>query len=260
MSSKIAIAGVSERDIDLLLLEEFQSSTSFQEWFVTQILGASTCLGRCVAAERSVTHSTGESDLEITFSDASESLTRIMIENKVNAGLQHQQAARYHERGDFHIASNQCVACHIVIVAPAHYFGSPDATKGFGSRITYEQILAWFLNATELGERRKYKVALLKSAIDKGTLGYQPEEDALATCSWRDYWRLARDYAPELEMKQPGIKPSGQVSSISVRLHSYVMRMFATSSIEVSLIFSCEAWATGSMKPIAFLGLSSRQT
>ena len=33
----IAIAGVSERDIDLLLLEEFIASPDFASWFVAQI-------------------------------------------------------------------------------------------------------------------------------------------------------------------------------------------------------------------------------
>lgn len=33
MVARISIAGVSERDIDLLVLEEFQSSPSFVTWF-----------------------------------------------------------------------------------------------------------------------------------------------------------------------------------------------------------------------------------
>ena len=58
-------------------------------------------------------------------------------------------------------------------------------------------------------KRRHYKVALLKSAIEKGTLGYQPVEDAFTTDFWHAYWHLTLDRAPELEMKEPQGKPSG---------------------------------------------------
>jgi hypothetical protein len=102
-----------------------------------------------------------------------------------------------------------CALYHTIIIAPARYFGAAGSIKGFDSRITYEKILHWFLHAEALGERRHYKAALLRSAIDKGMLGYQPEEDAPTTDFWRAYWLLARDHAPELEMKEPSSKPSG---------------------------------------------------
>ncbi len=70
MSTDLNISGVSERDVDLLLLEEFLSSLAFQEWFVAQALGPDVRLGRLVEAKRSVTDSTGESDLEVAFSDS----------------------------------------------------------------------------------------------------------------------------------------------------------------------------------------------
>ena len=209
MRTRISIAGVSERDVDLLLLEEFQSSASFQDWFVTQILGSGTTLGRCISANRSVTQSTGESDLEVSFATDIGSVTRILIENKVNAGLQPLQAERYRLRGNAYIVRNECSAYHTVVVAPERYFGASASTKGFDHRVTYEQLRTWFENAESIGERRTYKVALLTSAIEKGMLGYQPEEDLATTTFWRAYWLLAREHAPELEMREPAGKPSG---------------------------------------------------
>ncbi|MBI3830778.1 MAG: hypothetical protein HY291_14755 [Planctomycetes bacterium] len=132
-----------------------------------------------------------------------------MIENKVGAGLQPLQAERYRLRGDSYIATGHCAAYYTVIVAPARYFGEMEGHKGFGSRVTYEQILQWFLDEQSLGERRYYKAALLRSAIEKATLGYQPVEDAPTTSFWRTYWQYARNFAPRLEMKEPSSKPSG---------------------------------------------------
>lgn len=205
---RIAIAGVSERDIDLLLLEEFQSSQAFQEWFVRSVLGPDQSFGGCLSAERSVTHSTGESDLEITFESAT-GLTRFLIENKVNAGLQPLQADRYRERGREYVERQLCATVHTVIVAPERYFGASTSRKGFDFRVSYEQILDWFRCADHLGDRRHYKIALLTSAIEKGILGYQPAEDRSTTGFWRAYWQLARKVAPKLEMREPVSKPSG---------------------------------------------------
>ena len=209
LSTRVSIAGVSERDIDLLLLEEFQSSPLFQAWFVSQVIGVSVDLGVCVSAKRSVTHSTGESDLEVTFLDSNKSLVRLLIENKVDASLQPQQAERYRKRGEAYVSHGECSTYHTVIVAPARYFGAARITKGFDSYMTYETILDWFAEAKDLGDRRHYKVSLLQSAIDKGTLGYQPEEDAATTAFWHQYWLCACEYSPALEMREPGPRRGG---------------------------------------------------
>jgi hypothetical protein len=208
MTERIAIAGVSERDVDLLLLEEFQSSSDFQGWFVREAFGPDVDFGQCTGARRSITNSTGESDLEIFFSNSKVEKTRLLIENKVNAGFQPLQAERYKERGVGYVSTAQCNSFRTVIVAPARYFGESASLKGFDSRVSYEQILRWFEEAVQLGARRLYKVALLRSAIDKGTLGYQPEEDKPTTGFWKAYWHFALDRAPELEMSEPGAKPS----------------------------------------------------
>lgn len=115
MTGRIAIAGVSERDMDLLLLEEFQSSQGFQQWFIGKVLGNDVRLAELVFAKRSITQSTGESDLEITFADSSGGTVRFLIENKVNAGFQPQQAERYRIRGDSYVTrkdSSLCIRTH----------------------------------------------------------------------------------------------------------------------------------------------------
>jgi hypothetical protein len=42
------ISGVCERDIDLLLLEEFQADSGFMDWFVGKLLGTGNGLVACV--------------------------------------------------------------------------------------------------------------------------------------------------------------------------------------------------------------------
>jgi hypothetical protein len=201
------ISGVCERDIDLLLLEEFQAESGFTDWFVQWFFGDDSGLVACIAAKKSVTQSTGESDLEVDLAGADGSVTRMMIENKVGAGLQPQQAERYRQRGEGYMRNGVCSAYWTTIAAPRRYFGSETSNKGFNFRLDYEDLVEWFQEAKHLGNRRDYKIMLLQSAIEKGTLGYQPVEDAAATQFWHLYWETSRSIASVLELKEPGGKP-----------------------------------------------------
>jgi hypothetical protein len=205
----LAIAGVSERDMDLLLLEELVSSTEFQHWFLTQCLGEVPEQLRCLEVGRSIRHVTGESDLEILCELAGGAKHCLLVENKVGAGFQEAQAARYVQRAESYVKAGRAAAFSTVLVAPQRYFGADAGSRGFDSRISYEQIRDWYLAQSGLGARARYKVQLLNCAIEKGTLGYQPVEDAPTTSFWRDYWLLATAEAPELEMPEPANKPSG---------------------------------------------------
>jgi hypothetical protein len=204
----IQIPSVNERDIDLLMLEEFLATPDFGVWFASQIFGEGCCPGRCISALRSVTQSSGESDLEVEYMADDGTRTLFLIENKIGAGLQPQQARRDLERGSEFVDSGGGAAADTIIVAPSRYFASEDQTKGFNFRLSYESLRDWFDAAMQLGARRNFKIALLNAGIEKGTLGYQPVTDAPVTLFWQAYWRLLLVLAPELEMPAPEAKPS----------------------------------------------------
>ena len=193
------IAGVCERDIDLLLLEEFQATPSFVEWFLMSAGIDGVSADQLVGAQRSITHSTGESDLELHFAGA-DAGDIILIENKVGAGLQPMQAERYRLRGQAYVAGNRCARFHTVIVAPNRYFPDPAQTKGFRHRLSYEDVISWFERADFLENRRHYKLLLLRSAIERATLGYQPSVDKAVTDFFAFYWDVAVAAFPELGM------------------------------------------------------------
>jgi hypothetical protein len=158
---------------------------------------------------RSRTDGIGESDLELAYLDSSGALTRLLIENKVSAGFQPRQAERYQDRAAIYLARGDCQRIATVLVAPSSYLGPSLKTYGFSRCLSYEEIRDWFAAEESLGDRRLYKVRLLEWAIDRAVLGYQPEADAAITDLWRSYWRLAVAAAAELEMEEPGAKPSG---------------------------------------------------
>lgn len=205
----ISVSSVSERDIDLLLLEEFLSSAKFSEWFLEKALGEGPADWSCLKGARSVTNSIGESDLEVAFKGPDGLTHLLLIENKIAAGLQPRQAERYKLRGDGYRSGGHCSRYTTVIVAPLRYFGTSSTTRGFDCQVAYEDLVKWLESDVTMGPRRFYKLAVLQRAIEKSALGHQPNEDEVSTSFWRYYWNLSRKHAPHLAMREPKGKTSG---------------------------------------------------
>jgi hypothetical protein len=140
----LSVAGVCERDLDLLLLEELTSSVAFCRWFVSRAVSWPSQFRSLRSVRRSVTRSSGESDLELTVQLESGTVARLLIENKIDAAFQPDQSDRYRLRSRASIGQGECAECATVLVAPARYFGADDELKGFDGRITYEDIRTWF--------------------------------------------------------------------------------------------------------------------
>lgn len=141
---EILTASVCERDIDLLVLEEFVSSSNFAEWFIG-LIGLTGASGVSVTkVQRSATRFNGESDLEVTLNYRG--TYRLLIENKISANLQPRQAERYRARGASYRKQGICQGIRTVLLAPEAYFGQPDDLKGFDAKVTYEAVLNWFRN------------------------------------------------------------------------------------------------------------------
>jgi hypothetical protein len=199
---KIELRGVTERDIDLLLLEELVASPDFREWFRSQV-GIDTPQSLDQVA-RSVVTSTGESDLEVTFCHEG-CITRILVENKIDAVLQPRQAERYAVRAQDYFSRGECHRVLTLVIAPQSYVAS---VRGFDRALTYEALREWFANAATGDQRGFYKLALLEAAISRGNSGWKMVPDPGATDFWINYWKLACAFAPELNMPRPGAKPA----------------------------------------------------
>ena len=195
----LKISGVSERDIDLLLLEEFMSSPDFCQRFLDTV-GVHDGNWRFVSGNRSVTDGTGESDLEIVFDRPDQRRLLFLIENKIKAQFQPKQAQRYRERGCNYVRQGKCQEFVTVLFAPAAYFSTER--KGFDARIDYEKARDWIEESNLPPGRRRYKAALLNEAIGKSSSG--AIADPHVTEFSQEYWRHCMEIAPELGMRDPG--------------------------------------------------------
>ncbi len=198
---ELRISSVLERDLDFLLLEEFVASPAFLSWFLAKIDLSSD--GILLAAARSVSDETGESDLELTIQCGS-SIARVLLENKIGARLQPRQAERYTERGANYVQTGACQSVTTVIVSPSGYVGSERL--GFDKSVTYEAVLAWFESSRDLGFRSEFKRALLERALNPPT--WTRTTDPVTTAFRHQYWLLAQSVAPELGVEAPGPVPA----------------------------------------------------
>lgn len=174
----VHLRGVSERDVDLLVVEELAASAEFRLWFASRVGVSADDTLQDIA--RSVTSSTGESDLELVFGGPG-GCTKVLIEDKIDAILQPRQSERYSERGDGYVHAGSCDRVLTVLVAPDAY---SKGLEGFDARISYEAIREWFASRKVDEPRARYKLQLLEHAIERGAGGWKLIPNGAITDFW----------------------------------------------------------------------------
>jgi hypothetical protein len=198
----VMLRGVSERDVDLLLVEELSASQEFRMWFEKQANVARDSTLEEIS--RSVISSSGESDLELIYRGP-DGTTKILVENKIDAMLQPRQSERYAARGRAYVEAGDCERVSTVLIAPDSYSAG---SHGFDARISYESLREWFEKRTAVDSRARYKLELLRRAIERGKQGWTMVPDEAVSDFWVQYWRVVSDVAPQLQMPKPGGKPA----------------------------------------------------
>jgi hypothetical protein len=202
------LEAVTERDIDLLLMEEFESGSGFLEWFVTMTarwpLDGLDLLG----AWHSVSHNEGESDLLVLACRPDQERLALLIENKIDAPPQPEQAVRYERRGQSGTTDgiwNRFTTC---IVAPQRYLGAAANAAGYQTRVSYEDIADWMRANLPPGRRTEFKSNLVLGAIEQQRRGYSPKIDPAVTRFFTEYWELGESLFPELHFCHSGARPT----------------------------------------------------
>ncbi|OGO28028.1 MAG: hypothetical protein A2W33_06175 [Chloroflexi bacterium RBG_16_52_11] len=202
---KNILEAIYERDIDLLVLEEMHVSPAFRKWLVDIVLEQKVELAQFLNARHSISQELGESDLFFEFEDAFKHKWVFLIENKITAPSQPDQAKRYADRGKL----GEWDEYKTIILAPEAYLHqSADAPK-YDKQITYEMLRGWFLESLHDRERAEYKARIIQDAIDQNRRRNLPLPDPRVTRFWYEYWLCASREFPELAMPMPGDKGAG---------------------------------------------------
>ena len=132
----------------------------------------------------------------------------ILIENKVTAPPQKDQAERYHKRGKAGTEAGEWDKFTSCLIAPERYLAGSTEAGIYDVTVPYEAIREFFFARAEASNRAAYRARVFDLAIDQQRRGYSPEEDPRVTAFWKAYWGVANDEFPELNMAEPGTKPS----------------------------------------------------
>jgi hypothetical protein len=186
---------LEERHIDFILEEEFAINPAFLNFFVNLAWQGSThqehlavhpinILPNCF---RSVTTLEGESDVLVIYTNPFDQRVAILIENKIGANFQRDQAARYMKRGESGVDQGRWQFFWTCLVAPARY---AKENREFSARVTIEDLAAFF-DRLESDNRSCFKANVLRNSAAKSSVPGVKNVDAAVTEYHRQYFELA---------------------------------------------------------------------
>lgn len=196
------LATVQERDVDLLLMEEFHVSPLFTPWFAEQV---GIINARFDGAWHSVTDADGETDLLLRIV-ANGKRIGILIENKIAAAEQDLQDARYHIRAARAQRAGQFDSFVTCMCAPAGYLASLSDTSLYQGRVSYEEIESWFDRLAD--SRSVWRRQVMREAISQGRRGYKMVVNKTVSSFHQSFWKYLTTHYPQLIMRRPTPKRS----------------------------------------------------
>lgn len=198
---------VIERDMDVLILEEFTCSNNFSKIFLDKIGLDNAHL--LLTWQSKTDAELGESDMTVIF-DCRGKKVALLIEDKIDAIAMPEQPTRYILRGNKGLADNEYDSYYVFIVAPQQYLDNNDKASEYPYKVSYEEIKEYFekLNDT----RSSFKLAQINFAIDKQKEGYQVIKNELVTDFWNKFIEYKNKHFPELNLAvHSEVKPTNGV-------------------------------------------------
>jgi hypothetical protein len=198
----LAVERKYERDIDLLLAEEFAVSPAFAAWFLTYT-GFAAANARVVDVYVSKSDNGGESDLVVVFEDAADgSRFALLIEDKIDAPFQPDQEARYRLRGQAAVSRGEYIAYEVILCSPATYPMTQPKGAELDRLISYESI-SEFLKTHDDTPRGAYRANFVATAASRNANTWVRTVDEATNAFWQRAYEMATREFPILEMKEP---------------------------------------------------------
>lgn len=194
----------TERDIDLLLVEELYAAHDFVVWMAAQCGISGRLVSWDVKHSKRRTRSRREIDIFVETGHVDGTRAALLIENKLDATEQPDQAESY--RKELEVLDEGFHRAAMIIVCPEAYSAQyPDFIGKFDATVTYEMIAAWFRDQIdEAGAdtilRHDFRAAILDQAIHKHRRGYTPIPDKVVG-------NFNALYVALLEQIEPDIRP-----------------------------------------------------
>ena len=196
----MAVERKYERDIDLLLAEELAVNPAFAAWLQSRTKFAGTS-AEVTDVFVSKADNLGESDLIAIFECPDRTRFAVMIEDKVDAPLQPDQAGRYRLRAEREIKTGNYGAYTVLLCAPQYYLDKSLHADEFDTTISFEAMAA-FLRDSDRSPRANYRATFLETAARRRSNNWVREIDVATNAFWEAAYLMATQDFPILEMKR----------------------------------------------------------
>lgn len=196
------LSHATERDIDLMLVEELHASANFVGWMSARAELPAQAVAWDVKHSKRRTRSRREIDIFLEIGMSCGGRMALLIENKLDASEQPDQAESY--RAELVTLSEGYARAAMIIVCPEAYSSQHGEFTGkFDAVVSYEDIRGYFLEASdesgsELVLRYKFRAEVLDQAINKHRRGYTPIPDKVIGDFNARYVALLAEVAPEI--------------------------------------------------------------
>ena len=197
----MAVERKYERDIDILLAEEFTVSPDFTQWFLSQTRFANHQDAKLDDVFVSQSDNSGESDLVVLFSQPDGNRFAIHIEDKIDAQFMPQQRERYDIRAASGISRGDYHEYEVVLCAPKRYRETSKSAEAFSTYISYEDIAQAFTLLDD-SPRGRYRAQFLTTAATRNANNWKRTDDEATNVFWNAAYKIASKEFPILEMKQ----------------------------------------------------------
>jgi hypothetical protein len=196
---------IQEFWIDFFLEEEFSADPRFAKAFVAACESTLSFTG-VEQVVRSSWDKYGEADLIVVVTATTPSgepvRLAILIEDKITAGFQPDQASRYHSRGADGVTNGLWSRFKAVLVAPFAYIPSKH---GFDAAVSLEEIKGWI--CIDDPARRLYKTAKIDEAISKknatGVQIVDPDMTSFRTAYYTYLQKFNAEHGTDFTMRRP---------------------------------------------------------
>jgi hypothetical protein len=188
---------VYERDMDLLIMEEFISDRGFAQLFLDKIhLGDDYILHK---ASHSLADTDGESDITLVLQYPDKKIA-LLIEDKIDAQTMPGQSQRYHIRAQHAISRGEYDKHYVILAAPADYHKEheTDSNAAYEYRICYEELREYLCK--QGSARAMFKTAIIDCALKEKKAGYQVQEVPAVTEFWVKLRQFCKEQYPQLHM------------------------------------------------------------
>jgi hypothetical protein len=193
----------TERDVDLLLVEELIASKDFLIWMTAQVGWGSAPTSWEVLHSKRRTRNRREIDIFVEmWTDGNTKPAVLLIENKLSEDEQPDQAESY--RDELARISDDCDFSAMALVCPENYAGAHRAfAEKFDVVVSYESIATFFGDRSrsveaESAKRLAFRADLLTQAIHKFRRGYTPISNPNIGSFNHNYVALLARTAPEI--------------------------------------------------------------